>query len=90
VMGCPLGFLVNWTRQPHFAMPPEVQIPLCFQLALIDQRSNAICNVVFIDIGSVVAACRVHFPNNKRDFASLPDDSGKNQSIDILIRSGVH
>jgi hypothetical protein len=77
-------------RQPDFAVPPEVQIPLCFQLALIDQRSNAICNVVFIDIGSVVAACRVHFPNNKRDFASLPDDSGKNQSIDILIRSGVH
>jgi hypothetical protein len=63
---------------------------LCLKLAFIDQCSNAICNGVLAGFGRVVAAYHKHFPDNQRDFAPLPGSSGKNQTIDVAIRSAPH
>jgi hypothetical protein len=58
-------------------VPPKGKIPLCFQLAFIDQCLNATRDGVLAGFDRVVVAYREHFPDDQRDLAPLPGGSRK-------------
>src|SRR5262245_35352384 len=76
--------------QLYFTVAPAGKIPLSFQLAFIDQYSNAICNSVLAGFSGIVAACHEYHSDDECDFTPLPGGSGKNQTIEVLVRSATH